>query len=282
MLKNIKSKYVIAIVFTYLKEGKKLILVKCNKNLQKNINISITNYQHYKGCYLEYDSINSKRIIKKYDGISNSLIFEGDYFDSKRNTNGVEYYEGTKIFEGEYLNGKRDHRGKEYYQNGKLKFDGEYLNGKRNGRGEEYYQNGMLMFLGNYLNDKKWSGDLYDKVGKMKDRLDNKLNGKGKEYDELGLLEFDGEYLNGTRNGKGTEYITGCLRYEGEYLNGEKHGKGKEYYFNGNLIFEGEYKNNLKWNGKGYYPSKPSNNLIYELKDGKGQIKEYIIIHYDI
>ena len=47
--------------------------------------------------------------------------------------------------------------------------------------------------------------------------------------------------------------------------------KGKEYNINGRLIFDGEYLNRRKWNGKIY----DNNNSIYELKNGKGYIKEY-------
>ena len=36
-------------------------------------------------------------------------------------------------------------------------------------------------------------------------------------------------------------------------------------------MFEGEYLNGKKWNGKGYN----ENQNIYELKNGKGFIKEY-------
>ena len=63
------------------------------------------------------------------------------------------------------------------------------------------------------------------------------------------------------------------LNYEGEYLNGKRNGKGREYEKNhlSNLIFIGEYINGKKWNGKGYN----NNNIIYELKNGKGYIKEY-------
>ena len=47
---------------------------------------------------------------------------------------------------------------------------------------------------------------------------------------------------------------------------------GKEYYAHSNKIkFEGEFKNDLKWIGKGY----DNNNIIYELKNGKGYVKEY-------
>ena len=41
------------------------------------------------------------------------------------------------------------------------------------------------------------------------------------------------------------------LIFEGEYLNGKKwNGKGKEYDEYNNLVFEGEYLNGKKWNGK--------------------------------
>ena len=44
------------------------------------------------------------------------------------------------------------------------------------------------------------------------------------------------------------------------------------YYENGKIKFEGENLNNKIWNGKGYdYNGK----CIYEIKDGKGYIKEY-------
>ena len=39
---------------------------------------------------------------------------------------------------------------------------------------------------------------------------------------------------------------------------------------NGELIFEGEYLNNKKWNGKKY---DEKSNIIYELINGNGKIK---------
>ena len=55
-------------------------------------------------------------------------------------------------------------------------------------------------------------------------------------------------------------------------MNGKRNGKVKEYYYNGNLKFEGEHSNGKKWNGKGY---DISNNNTYEIREGKGIIKEY-------
>ena len=59
---------------------------------------------------------------------------------------------------------------------------------------------------------------------------------------------------------------------EGEYINEKRNGKGKEYYENGNLKFEGEYLNDFEQNGNGY---NKFGNVIYELRDGKGLIKQY-------
>ena len=53
------------------------------------------------------------------------------------------------------------------------------------------------------------------------------------------------------KNRKGIEYDNDIIIFEGEYLNGKRwNGKGKEYDGSGSLIFEGEIKNGLK-NGKG-------------------------------
>ena len=64
------------------------------------------------------------------------------------------------------------------------------------------------------------------------------------------------------------------MKYIGHYLYGEKNGEGKEYYnYKLNEIkFKGEYLNDKRWTGKGYDENK---NIIFELKDGKGYVKEY-------
>ena len=55
--------------------------------------------------------------------------------------------------------------------------------------------------------------------------------------------------------------------FEGEYLNGKRwNGKGKEYNDNGELEFEGEYLNGKRWNGKG--------------KEYNGDVFEYEIVEY--
>ena len=44
------------------------------------------------------------------------------------------------------------------------------------------------------------------------------------------------------------------------------------HYYSGELEYEGEYRFNRKWNGKGY---DKTGNIIYELINGNGNVKEY-------
>ena len=101
MLKNVKSYYIVQIIFSYANEGTKLKLIKYNKSFQKILDIGIINYQYFLGKYIIYES---KTKGKEYNGYSDVLKFEG-----------------------EYLNGQRNGKGKEYDGDGKLRFEGEYL-----------------------------------------------------------------------------------------------------------------------------------------------------------
>jgi len=103
MMQNIKSSYFIKLIYTFIEEAQKLKLIRNNKSMQKNLNISIINYKHFSGRYIIYES---NGIGKEYDGYDDTLIFEGEYLNGKRNGKGKEYKYGKIIFEGEYLNGK--------------------------------------------------------------------------------------------------------------------------------------------------------------------------------
>ena len=74
------------------------------------------------------------------------------------------------------------------------------------------------------------------------------------------------------KNGKGREYDKnfGELIFEGEYLKDHKY-KGKNY-FRRKLDYEGEYLFYRKWKAKGY---DENGNIIYELHNGNGKVKEY-------
>ena len=78
------------------------------------------------------------------------------------------------------------------------------------------------------------------------------------------------------KNGKGyvkEYYKLDVLIFEGEFINGDKNGYGKDYnLYDLKLEFEGIYLNGKKWTGKGY---KANEDIAYELKNGKGLVKNY-------
>ena len=104
---KIKSLINIKMIFSFLIEKKKLILIIYNKQIRNKLGIDEGKYKKLR-----------KREIR-----------------GERNGKGVEYDLSTFLitFEGEYKNGKKDGKGKEYEFN-KLKFEGEYKKGKRNGK----------------------------------------------------------------------------------------------------------------------------------------------------
>ena len=249
MLANIKSIFFSRNIFTFINERRKLNIIKYNKSLQKLINISIINYKIFKGKIIIRETKEEKEKWSIINAINNDIICEG-----------------------EYLKGKKNGIGKEYYKDGKLKFEGEYLNEKRHGIGKEYFPNGKLFSEGEYLNGKKWNIKEYDKNGNIINEL---KNGKGylKLYNKYNNLIFEGEFINGIQNGKGKEYYdNGILKYEGEYIHGLRNGKGKRYHTNGKIHYEAEYLFGKVWNIKEY---DINNNIINELKEGKGYIKLY-------
>ena len=291
MLKNVKSSYIIKIILSYIRDERKLDLIKYNKKLKKILKINLNDYKALSGKYIIRDEIGKYNIYsfednkllfrgeyfkgegEEYNNES-KLIYKGEYLNGKRNGKGKEYANGKLIFEGEYKNNKKwtgkgfdndkiiyelkDGKGifKKYcgVKNNSLLFEGEYINGELNGKCKEYFYGGNLLFEGEYKYGKKWNGKGYDKDGNITYELNN---GKGyiKQYDHLGNLTIlinEGNIINGEKNGYFKEYDHfKKIFFEGEYRNGKRNGKGKEYDLN-NLIFEGEYLYDWRIKGKAY------------------------------
>ena len=202
------------------------------------------------------------------------LLYEAEFINDKMHGKVKKYFPWKRIleFEGEAFNGYENRKGKEYYMDGKLLFDGEYLKGERyKGKGKEYTPSNKPWYEGEYFEGKKWEGKFYDKSGNVCLEL---IQGKGKgkiffKGHKEEQLMFEGEFDKGLKNGNGVEYdyndkYGGYLKvFEGEYLNGKRwNGKGKEFGFGYVLKFEGEYKKGNKV-GKIYYDD------LYEIDEGK-------------
>ena len=134
MLDKIKSTYFYQKLFLHIDDKKNLELIKCNKNLQTILDITLMNYRIFSGKYIIYDGKGKGKI---YDAYNDKLLFEGEFLKGKKNGKRKENdeYRSTK-FIGECLNGKIISKENEFkdgfvYQyneyNQKL-FEGEYLN----------------------------------------------------------------------------------------------------------------------------------------------------------
>ena len=123
-------------------------------------------------------------------------------------------------FEGGYLNGERNGKGKEFYDNGNHVFEVEYLNGKIIGEIKEF-KNGELVYIGECSDEekKKYINNIY-----FSEFITLKRNGKGKEY-----------YLNKEN-----------IKIKQEKDKAKNEVKEIKFYENGNLKYEGEYKDSLK------------------------------------
>ena len=280
----------------FSRREKKLSIIIYNKEIQSKIN---RNIYYYKSISSKNLKIDNNGIGKIYD-LDGNLIFGGEYSNKKKNGKGKVYRFGILKFDGEYKNGKKNGKGKLFNLNGRtLLFEGEFKDGKRNGKGKEYNIFSYLIFEGEFLNGERWNSLLkihYKQVkllfegeyknGKIwngkgykfnNNEIDFEIidgNGKIKMYDSsYGNLYFEGNLINGEISGKGKEYKhQGKVSFEGEFLNGKKNGFGKEYYSIGNLQFEGIYKENMKWEGKGF---NIDGEFEYEIKNGNGRIIQY-------
>ena len=181
MLRNIKSKNILKIIFSNINDERKLLLIKYNNKIKDRLNIDLIDYKFLSGKYF-IGKRNGKG--KEYNGYNDEIIFEGDYIDGRRTGYGIEYYE-------EQYNGETA-----------LKYEGKYLNGKRNGKGKEYYINGSIKFEGIYLFGLKYKGKGYNTKGSIIYEIED---GKGyfKEVSYYNDILFEGVYPNG----KGKEYF---------------------------------------------------------------------------
>ena len=221
-----------------------------------------------------YYILNSK-VSNKFIDLNKEIIYEGEYNEGLKEGKGKEFNKnGNILFEGDFLNGYR-YNGKEFDDDGKLLFEGKYKKGiPFNGIKKEYI-NGLLRFEGEIKNGLKLKGREYDQFSNIifEGEYQNGVKYKGKEKYTKDLI-FEGEYKEGTIY-KGKDFdINNRIRFEGEYKNKHRY-KGKEFNENNELIFEGNYKfycnTEIRWigNGKEYQmikqpPKEDKKELIYE------------------
>ena len=244
--------------------------------------------EYHKNGKIKFKGVYSKGL--KWDGVgydeNGEIILEmkngegkGKIYDEKNNL----IFEG-EFKNGEYFNGKIYEYEKGDGNNYQIKFEGIYENGQLK-KGKKYEKN-EIIFEGEYKNNKEWEGKIknykiennFITQGKISE---GKWSGFGKEYDQFETVIYEGEFLEGKRHGKGKEFSFSSfeiLEFEGTFNKGKKNGLFKVYsQLNGRIIEEKEYKDDVLINGKEF---DEYGNIIYEgtYKDDKkfeGIIKEY-------
>ena len=81
-LQDIKSSYVVKIIFLYLYQKQKLNLIIYNKQLQKIFGIDLNILKEISGKYKIGEKTGKG---KEYDLYTDKLIFEGNYLNGKKN-----------------------------------------------------------------------------------------------------------------------------------------------------------------------------------------------------
>ena len=239
----------------------------------------------FEGKFLNGIEWEGKGMVKELDpefGMLNitKANYYGEFKEGKINGEGKKIYthysKDGNYYEGNFVKGKKSGQGKEYFDFDVRKFlvyEGEFEDDKRNGFGKEYDKEGKLIFEGQFLNGQRWEG-----YGKEFNTIINKDK-----------VNFEGEYKKGKRNGKGKEYFNNfydndiyellyddfnknTIKFEGNYIDGEREGEGIEYFENGKIKFKGEYSKGKEKNGKGF---NIKGEVVYEIQNGEGNIKEY-------
>ncbi len=120
-----------------------------------------------------------------------------------------------------------------------VEYFGAFVDGERYGKGN-YTSTYNIENLDPGHNLDELSYSLIE-VGEFKGE---NLDGAGKRYWN-GYLEYDGELKNGMMHGKGKQYyfLSDILKYEGEFKLDDRHGYGISYSETGEVIYEGEWKN---------------------------------------
>ena len=300
-MEKIKSKFIIKLIFSFIRSNSFLSIISYNKKFQSKLNITLNDYKFS----TNFELIKQNDITKIFIKDSKILIFQGKYEKGKK-IEGKEYKSGKEYFIGKYKNNLK-YEGKtlnkagntifkgiynkglfwdgdffhptifkktgklemgmgailEYNFDGNLQFEGEYKDGKKF-YGIEYNKQGKKIYEGLYKNNLRWTGKFFSQ-NQTKFTEIKEGNGKIKEYNTKEVLVFKGELKNGFRYcGTGKEFYeeNGELKLDVEY-NNFKYIKGIYYNINGTKKFEGKFKDNKKYEGILYQEKDEFNYTIF-------------------
>ncbi|PKQ66883.1 toxin-antitoxin system YwqK family antitoxin [Raineya orbicola] len=193
------------------------------------------------------------------------LLREGNFVEGLPEGVTKEYYENGKIFkELSFVKGQMHGISKTFYPSGNLQLEETYQNGLKEGLQKEFYDLPSSPIMLEYTminNTKDGIEKLYSEQGKVIAENTYKsgiLHGKVRKWDKETLqLIYEATYEKGYRIGKEIENYPDGKPYQiKNYSNFEQNKSVVVYARTGEMIFEGNYQNNLL------------NGLVKESKDG--------------
>lgn len=171
-----------------------------------------------------------------YENLHLETVYVGNWKYGKKDGFGIVKKFNTVQYEGFWKEGRMNGEGK-LYKNGHLHFDGNFKNNEKHGYGVLYSSCGKVIYEGEWKKDKK--------------------DGYGKE--DSGWDIYKGQWKNDMRHGYGIEWTENSTEdgfykiYSGRWENNEKYGEGIDYYDNGNIQYEGDFKECEEGFGRDYY-----------------------------
>ena len=130
------------------------------------------------------------------------------------------------------------------YPNGDV-YQGTFLDDQPHGVGHFKYRDGQREFHGRYILGQRVEGIMkYGDGSTYKGQwYKNKRHGRG-TYQFSDKSRYKGEFILDKLHGVGQLIWPDGSKYVGEWYEGQRHGIGKEYKANGELRYDGMWKNN--------------------------------------
>ena len=217
-----------------------------NNSLFQSEPIKFKNNNIYYG---KWNKNNQMEGYGKYYIDDRKIIIEG-IWENGSSVYGRIFFENGDIYEGYINNSLPDGKGKIKYSN-KDSYEGDFKNGELTGVGKYIFsdkteyngniQNGIFSGKGKmtWINGTEYNGNFSESYLNGEGTIKNNMNDK-----------YHGMFEKNEFNGKGAYYYNNGDIYEGNFEYGIKKGKGKYIRRKDNVIFEGNWNDDLP-NGTG-------------------------------
>lgn len=171
--------------------------------------------------------------------------YTGDWVSGKRHGEGTYVWADGAVYTGAWVENERTGKGRLTWKDGSY-YDGDWQSGECNGKGTYVWANGAY-----YVGD--WQSGLRHGSGVYRGKDGYSYSGEWQNGQKTGYAKetytgggvYEGMLVNGIRQGRGTYTWPDGKKYIGEWASGNQTGYGKLIDKEGNVRFEGQWKNGV-------------------------------------